>query len=73
MENDGGIPFEETPYVLTVRDLHRQAPEEERATELFDRLESLGCRPMYLVIGLGEVHPSRSDRRHGTPIGPRLG
>jgi len=55
LEDDAGIPFEEMPYVLTVRDFQRGQVDKPAAREMFARLERLGCRPMYLVRGLQEI------------------
>ncbi|MET8278703.1 hypothetical protein [Micromonospora sp. NPDC005174] len=55
LEDDAGIPFEDMPYVLTVRDFHRGQLDEPAARKMFAQLEGLGNRPMYLVRGLQEI------------------
>jgi hypothetical protein len=55
LEDDAGIPFETMPYVLTVRDLLRGQLEEPAARKMFQAMEGLGYRPMYLVKGLGQI------------------
>jgi hypothetical protein len=55
LEDDAGIPFESMPYVLTVRDLLRGQLEEPAARTMFQAMEGLGYRPMYLVKGLGQI------------------
>ncbi|MEV4385475.1 hypothetical protein AB0J68_07055 [Micromonospora sp. NPDC049580] len=55
LEDDAGIPFEEMPYVLTVRDFRRGQLDEPAARKMFGELEGLGYRPMYLVRGLQEI------------------
>lgn len=55
LEDDAGIPFEDMPYILTVRDFQRGQMDEPAARAMFAELERLGYRPMYLVRGLQEI------------------
>jgi hypothetical protein len=56
LDDDGGIPFERMPFVLTVRGPGRQAGlEEQVARAAFDKLDDLGYRPLYLVLGLEKI------------------
>ncbi|WP_435204288.1 hypothetical protein [Micromonospora sp. bgisy143] len=55
LEDDAGIPFEDMPHVLTVRDFHRGQLDEPAGRKMFVALERLGHRPIYLVRGLQEI------------------
>ncbi|MGV9210853.1 hypothetical protein ACTFTM_03220 [Micromonospora sp. RB23] len=55
LEDDAGIPFEDMPYALTVRDFQRGEVDEPAAREMFAKLHRLGFRPLYLVRGLQEI------------------
>ncbi|MFY1618935.1 hypothetical protein [Micromonospora sp. WMMD736] len=55
LEDDAGVPFEDMPYVLTVRDFQRGQLDEAAARKMFVALERLGYRPVYLVRGLQEI------------------
>ena len=60
LEDDGGVPFERMPFVLTVRGPRGQADQEEQvARAAFDKLDHLGYRPLYLVRGLGKILVSK--------------
>jgi hypothetical protein len=64
LEDSGGIPFERMPYVLTVRG-HRgdKDKHEAEAKAAFERLKSLGYRPLYLVWGVEKIldHAEQED------------
>lgn len=55
--DDGGVPFERLPFVLTVRGLER----EQVARAVFDKLDDLGYRPLYLVLGLEKILIAKDD------------
>lgn len=55
LEDDSGIPFENMPYVLTIRDKLRGQSEEAAGRRMFEQLTPLGYRPMYLVRGLTKI------------------
>jgi hypothetical protein len=62
-EDDSGIPFEDMPYVLTIRDKLRGQLEEAAGRTMFDQLDPLGYRPMYLVRGLTKILHSTASRQ----------
>lgn len=49
------MPFEDVPHVLTIRDRFRGESEEAAGRRLFEQLEPLGHRPMYVSRGLTEI------------------
>ncbi|MGC4746903.1 hypothetical protein ACLQ28_14740 [Micromonospora sp. DT201] len=55
LEDDAGVPFEDMPFVLTVRDFLRGQSDEPAARKMFSELGRLGYRPMYLVRGFQEI------------------
>lgn len=56
LDDDGGIPFGRMPFVLTVRGPGGQAGVAGQvARAVFDKLDDLGYRPLYLVLGLEKI------------------
>lgn len=58
LEDDAGIPFEDMPYVLTVRGARGQE-QEQAARAIFTRIKELDYHPVYLVKGLGKILESK--------------